>query len=300
MGEYEEGWQLYESRWRSTKKNDVRDFKQPLWLGEESLESKTILIHAEQGFGDVIQFSRYISYLESAHTKIIFEVQTSLVGLMKSVPCKNLHVIARGDEIPAFDYHCPIMSLPLAFKTTMDSIPSEVPYLFSSVNKFKEIHLANRIKVGVAWSGSKTLFHAHHRSIALESFSKIFNEKVDFHVLQKEVDREDLHRLKNIDNVYLHQTEIQNFGDTAALIDQMDLVISIDTSVAHLAGALAKKTFLLLPFIPDFRWFNKGEASPWYPTIQLFRQSESLDWKEVINKVESSLKNYLNLKRKVS
>lgn len=298
MGEYEEGWQLYESRWRSVKGGDIRNFNQPLWLGKESLESKTILIYAEQGFGDVIQFCRYIPRLESARTRIIFEVQASLVSLMKSLACKNLYVIAKGDHIPEFDFHCPIMSLPLAFKTTMDSIPSAVPYLFSSVNKFKDIDLTNRIKVGIAWSGSKTLFHAHHRSIAFGCFSKIFKEKADFHVLQKDIDKDDLHSLKNINNVFLHQTKIQNFEDTAALIDQMDLVISIDTSVAHLAGALAKKTFLLLPFVPDFRWLIKGEASPWYPTFQLFRRGEGLDWKEVINQVESSLKNYLDLNRK--
>jgi len=294
MGQYEEGWQLYESRWTSVKKNDVRNFKKPLWLGEESLESKTILIHAEQGFGDVIQFSRYIPHLGSVHTKIIFEVQASLVSLMKSLPCKNLHVIARGDDIPEFDYHCPMMSLPLAFKTAMDSIPDDIPYLYPSANKLKEIDSTKKIKVGVVWSGSKTLFHTHHRSIDLENFSKIFNEKIDFHVLQKEIDISDLNLLKNISNVFLHQNEIHSFEDTAALIDQMDLVITIDTSVAHLAGALAKKTFLLLPFVPDFRWFTKGAASPWYPTMQLFRQTEGLNWNGVIEEVAFQLKNYLN------
>ena len=137
-------------------------------------------------------------------------------------------------------------------------------------------------------------FHAHHRSIGLENFSKIFNEKIDFHVLQKEIDISDLNLLKNISNVFLHQNEIHSFEDTAALIDQMDLVITIDTSVAHLAGALAKKTFLLLPFVPDFRWFTKGAASPWYPTMQLFRQTEGLNWNGVIEEVAFQLKNYLN------
>jgi tetratricopeptide (TPR) repeat protein len=299
MGQYEEGWQLYESRWRSIKKQDVRDFNRPLWLGEESLTSKTIFIHAEQGFGDVIQFSRYIALLQLLDAKVIFEVQPSLINLMKSLQCASLEVIAKGSNIPAFDYQCPIMSLPLAFKTSIKTIPHEMPYLFPTEKKIIEwkekIKNSLRLKVGIAWSGSKTLFHTHHRSIDLKTFSKIFNDKFDFHVLQKEIDEKDLGLLKNMSNVHLYQEQLSDFSDTAALIYEMDLIITIDTSVAHLAGALAKKTLILLPFVPDCRWLMTGEKNPWYPTTKLFRQTASLDWNEVIEKLVTELQDYLSV-----
>jgi hypothetical protein len=201
--------------------------------------------------------------------------------------------IEKGKELPDFDYHCPVMSLPHAFKTTVDSIPNQVPYF--SVNPTKKQTWQARLgeksqrRVGLVWSGSTQHKNDHNRSIPIHLFQSLFNLPVEFHCLQKEIREDDAAFLASQNNIHNHIEFLDDFSDTAALIDAMDLVMSVDTSVAHLAGALGKETWILLPYSPDYRWMLETSNSPWYPTAKLFRQSAIGEWGSAINDIKKAL-----------
>ena len=299
QGCYGEGWQLFEWRWKTTFLNhQPRDFKQPLWLGQESITNKIILIHHEQGLGDSIQFSRYIPLLEKYNPKeIILESPQPLISILSSLR-GNFKIITLGDPLPHFDYYCPIMSLPLAFKTALESIPSEMPYLFADEDKIslwaEKLGLKIKPRVGLVWSGFKGHKNDRNRSLSLRQLDSIFSLPFELHSLQKEIRDHDLEVLNSCDQIHQHQDELIDFSDTAALIHHLDLIVSVDTSVAHLAGAMGKKVFLMLPYAPDYRWMDNRPDSPWYPSMRLFRQPKIDDWDSVISEMCFEMKNFLS------
>ncbi len=292
VGDYEEGWKLFEWRWKSLENIDIRNFPQPLWLGEQPIANKTILIYQEQGLGDAIQFCRYASLLESLGAKVIIEVMAPLVSLVTTLK-GNFTIIEKGQPLPHFDLQCPVMSLPLAFKTIVPTIPAKIPYLYTNPDKQREWHnrLGNksRFRVGMVWSGSAIHGNDRNRSIPLRLFEPLFELPIEIHSLQKEIRTDDRIAISKFHQIRFHQDDLDDFSDTAALIQEMDLVISVDTSVAHLAGALGKAVWILLPFMPDYRWMLERADSPWYPSATLFRQTEAGNWPGVIMEVAKEL-----------
>ncbi len=293
LGDYEEGWMLYEWRWKTFLKHCVRTFNQSFWHGDEPISGKTILIYSEQGLGDVIQASRYVLMLNALGAKVILEVPASLTSIMRTLK-GDIEVVESGSHLPNFDFQCPVMSLPLAFKTTVESIPGDVPYLFSDITKQKEwqdrLGQKTKKRIGIVCSGSTTHDDDSKRSIPLKFMSELLNLPFEFHILQKEIRPDDAAVLIEFPHVNIHHENLMDFSDTAALIDEMDLVISVDTSVLHLAGALGKTVWGMIPWVPDFRWLLDRTDSPWYPTATLFRQPELGNWKRVIEDVCQRLK----------
>ena len=295
LGKYEEGWQLYEYRQiREDTKNNYKKFPVPLWLGNEPIENKVILILQEQGLGDSIHFCRYLLMLESQNPKeIIFMVQKPLLSLFSNFD-KKIKILEQDKPLPHFDYYSPLMSLPLAFKTNVETIPANIPYLAVDdvKNKYWQDRLGKqtKVKIGIVWSGSTIHKKDHNRSLMLNQLASLLELPFEFHSLQKEIRYGDQKTLKAYKALYQHQHDLNDFSDTAALLNQMDLIISVDTSVAHLAGALGKKVWVLLPFMPDFRWLLNRDNSPWYPTIRLFRQPKIDDWESVIQQLIIELK----------
>lgn len=291
LGDYKQGWPLYEYRWKTVQKASYRNLNKPLWLGKESIAGKTLLIYPEQGQGDFIQFFRYVADVEKLGAKVILEVPPSLMALVEEMHLGCM-LMKSGDIVRDYDYHCPIMSLPLAFKTELETIPSPISYLTASQEKIKQ--WATRINqedfnVGLVWSGASGHQHDHLRSIALEKLLPILTLPAEFHALQKEIRETDQQAMKRMDNLKTYQSLLSDFSETAALIAHMDLVVTVDTSVAHLAGAMGKTCWLLLPYSPDFRWLLERTDSPWYPTMTLFRQSIFNDWSSVIEDVRQQL-----------
>ncbi len=299
LGEYLEGWQLYESRInKKDMKNNYPNYPQPLWLGNESLEDKTIMVHSEQGLGDSIQFCRYLPMLKALKSKhIIFQVEKSLVSLMSSLD-EEIIIIEKGKPLPSFDYYCPLLSLPLAFKTTLLHMPLNTQYLYADaeMSKYWSNKLGKKTKprIGLVWSGSTIHENDLNRSLLLKQLSPLLQLSFEFHSLQKEIRESDRKTLDEYQSIQQHQDDLKDFSDTAALMIHMDLIISVDTSVAHLAGALGKPVFILLPFMPDYRWMLDRSDTPWYSSATLFRQPIVDDWNSVILNIKESLqKQYL-------
>lgn len=297
MGTYLEGWKLYE--WR-LKKDDLKGkhyhFQKPSWRGQEDLRGKTILVYREQGLGDVIQFCRYLPLVAELAAELIVEVPKSLLGLVSSLNCP-MTLVAKGETLPEFAAYCPMISLPSVFKTTLETIPSPPPYLHAAPDKVRAWNAKlgeRRIpRIGLAWSGSAKHRNDHNRSLGLEQLRDLLAlPDIEWHSLQKEYRRIDLDYLNAHPELRQHQDELGDFSDTAALIECMDLVISVDTSVAHVAGAIGKPTWILLPHAPDYRWLLERSDSPWYPTAKLYRQPEFDDWKRVLTAVKNDLANF--------
>lgn len=293
LGDFDRGWEAYERRWTTgVFASHRRDFKSPLWTGEQSVKGRTILLHGEQGLGDTIQFARYAAQVARLGATVILEVQPELVDLMAGVEGFT-RVIARGEKLAPFELHCPLMSLPRACKTNAANIPMNVPYIKipdAKVASWAKRLPARRPLVGVCWAGRQSHHNDANRSIALARFAPLFEiADVDFVSLQCGVRAGDRVLLRSRGNVLDIGDGLRDFVDTAALILQLDLVISVDTAVAHLAGALAKPLALLLPFAADFRWLRARADSPWYPSATLFRQPRFDDWESVIERVRLHL-----------
>jgi len=290
-GDFEQGWPAYEWRWRGATELTPREFPQPQWRGED-LNGKTILLHAEQGFGDTIQFIRYLASVARQGCKVVLELPDSLMPLIPDTDgLVSMH--RRGDALPAFDVHCPLMSLPLAFGTTAATIPAPVPYLrvpAERINAWRArlAHLG-RPRVGLVWSGKPSHKNDHNRSIALSCLEPLLSVAgVAFVSLQREYREAEMPALAGLPILRLDDA-ITDFADTAAAIGELDLVIAVDTAVAHLAGALGRPLWLLLSHIQDWRWMHDRADSPWYPSARLFRQSEIGDWDGVIAAVAREL-----------
>ena len=298
IGDFDRGWEKHERRWGTKQLGNIkRSFSQPLWLGHENISGKTILLHAEQGYGDTIQFCRYVPLVAERGAHVILEVQKPLYELMSTLT-GAAQVVSKGDPLPDFEMHCPLLSLPLAFGTRLETIPAKMPYLYASSQIVK--NWAARLgskrcpRIGLAWSGNSSHKSDSNRSIGLQSLLPLLDIDAAFVSLQKDVRSDDLSVLKEQKDILHFGEALKDVSHTAALISNLDLVISVDTSLAHLAGAIGKPVWVLLPFIPDWRWLLDREDSPWYSAARLFRQSERGDWGSVFGKLERELKLQLN------
>lgn len=288
-GEYLEGWRLYEWRWRSKGFPDrPRQYPQPLWLGERSLAGKRLFIFGEQGFGDSIQFCRYVDKCKELGAYVILQVFPTLTKLMKSLVGAD-HVISTTDPIPDFDFYCPMMSLPHAFRTTLQSIPLKTPYL--SVDESSKLpwqrllgEHSERLKIGVCWKGNPHQANDRNRSMPLDAIMPLLTRDHQWVCLQKDLTTDEKRTLQHL-AVTVVAERLHSFYETAAIISTLDLVITVDTSVAHLAGALHKPVWVLLTRQADFRYMDNRTDSPWYPTMTLFRQVRSGQWMTVIQEV---------------
>jgi len=297
-GDFDNGLIEYEWRWKSPSSScfkTKREFSKPLWLGQYSLTDKTILIHAEQGLGDSIQFVRYLELVTELGAKVVFEVQSSLVELFKQI--KGIHhIVARGAHLPDFDFHCPLMSLPLAFHTSLQNIPHKDYYLASDTLKrqfwYEKLYKSKKPKVGLVWSGNSAHTKDKERSLELSTLFSYLPDRFDYVSLQKEVRETDFGYLCN-SSIQHFGEEIDDFTDTAALCSLMDLVISVDTSVAHLSAALGRPTWILLPFVPDWRWLLDRQDSPWYPSVKLVRQTSRGDWGGALNYLSKKIDSFV-------
>lgn len=270
-----------------------------MWTGEQDLKNKTLLIWSEQGQGDIIQFSRYILLAKSRGAKVTLEVPNQLVSLLSSIDIDTQVIKEGASSSTQFDFQIPLMSLPFAFKTEKETIPSNIPYIHADDEKVhgwqKKLGVKSKPRIGLVWSGSTIHKNDSNRSLPLEALSAIMELQIEFHSLQVEYRDTDWNFLIESSNVIDHQSDLKDFSDTAALIQCLDLIISVDTSVAHLAGALGKPIWVLLPYSPDFRWMLNRNDSPWYPTAKLFRQEKADKWDTVINTIKNELiKNLIN------
>jgi tetratricopeptide (TPR) repeat protein len=304
-GDYARGWEGHEWRWEvGPLEKRQRRFTQPLWLGKESLQDKTILLHSEQGLGDTIQFCRYAQLVADLGARVVLEVPGSLVSLLTTLEGVS-QLVAEGSALPAFDYQCPLMSLPLALKTELSSIPARNAYLKS--NRAKRLDWSEKLgekkelRVGLVWSGGfrpnqPELWSVNERrNIDLSKLARLKDDRIKFYSLQKGQPAEsDLARLKashwDGPEIIDYTGKLGDFSDTAALVDNLDLVISVDTSTAHLAGALGKPVWILNRYDTCWRWLLDRDDSPWYPTVKLYRQERAGDWDDVLERVKADLK----------
>ncbi len=290
-GNLKKGWAEYE--WREKRKDfPQREFSKPP-LSSIDIFGKKILVYDEQGIGDSIQFFRYIPLLKKNNATVIFECYQVMECLYKGFDFIDI-LIQNNKKEPQidYDYRISLPSLPNYFGTTLDSIPDGVPYLFADKNLSglwqKKIRDNEDFKVGLVWAGSPSHKNDKNRSCKLEKFSTLFKiANTDFYSLQKGNAVEEAIQFNK--NIKILNEEIKTLSDTAAIIDNLDLIITVDTSVAHLAGAMGKDVWVLLPYLPDWRWLENRSDSPWYPSMKLFRQSKQGDWESVIKKVHSEL-----------
>ncbi len=294
-GDYRAGFAKYEARWRRTGMPPAKSRGRALWRGEYSPVGKTLLLHAEQGLGDTIQFARYVPLLAQAGARIVLEVHPPLRKLMASLPGISA-VMAPGETPPAFDAHCPLGSLPLALKTEFAAVPAPVPYLGADDASLAQwaarLGPRTRPRVALAWSGNPGHPNDRNRSIAFEALAPLLSRPVQFVSIQRDLRAADAAQLANEARVVPVGAALEDFTDTAAVIALADLVIAVDTAVAHLAGAMGRPVWVMLPFAPDWRWTLGGDTTPWYPTARLFRQASPGDWRGVIERVATELDSF--------
>ncbi len=296
LGDFAAGWRGYEWRWGGVMAKERRKIAAPLWLGEGDISGKTILLHAEQGFGDTIQFLRYAPLLAARGARVLLEVQPQLVRLLSGTG-GVMQVLPRKAPLPPFDLHCPLLSLPLAFGTTLDSIPAAVPYVGPPADvaeiwreRVAGMGAEGRPRIGLVWSGERAHDNDLNRSMSLAALSPVLDlPHLQFISLQHDVRDGDVPLLQTRADIAQIGQEFSDFADTAAAIAQLDGVIAVDTAVAHLAGAMGKPLFLLLPYAADFRWLRERTDSPWYPSARLFRQQQFDDWTGAVESAAAGL-----------
>jgi tetratricopeptide (TPR) repeat protein len=307
VGDFDGGWADYEWRWKNENialARQKRSFRQPRWIGDEAIAGKTILIHSEQGFGDTLQFCRYVPMLAALGANVVFEVQKPLIDLVQGLEGVTA-VIGQGEALPPFELHCALMSLPLAFKTNTARIPARVPYLRADAARVSvwghRINQSRKLRVGLVWSSGvrptePNLADLNRRNVPLTKFAEILkNSNMDFYSLQKgqpaesELAQASAEHAPDVPITDLTAL-LSDFSETAALIEHLDLVISVDTAVAHLAGALGKPVWILICTNACWRWLQDRSDNPWYPTVRLYRQQSAGDWDEVIDRVNADLK----------
>lgn len=299
-GDYIAGWDEYEWRFRSRGDSTLSRFIMPRWDGQD-LTDKTIILHAEQGFGDAIQFVRYVPMVAELGGRVILECHPELVTLFETVD-GAAQVIARGEPLPFADYQCPLMSLGRVFGTTLLSIPADGPYLFLAKpgsSEYLRDRRAERLKIGFVWAGNPKHSNDARRSVPFEMLAPILQMEAEFISLQRDEhdisETEPGHPRPGLTNTGPRTARLcstaanGDFLQTAKVVASLDLIITVDTAVAHLAGALGVETWIMLPARPDWRWLTDRTDSPWYPTARLFRQTVRDDWTDVIARVSATL-----------
>jgi tetratricopeptide (TPR) repeat protein len=293
LGDFDAGWPGREARFRLPELPvSYPKFNAPQWFGDETLGGKTILLFADEGLGDSIQFARYVPMVAARGARVILAVEEVARPLLAGV-AGVAHCQAKSAALPAFDLYCPLSSLPLAFHTRLDTIPADMSYLppppEARVRAWADrLGAHDRLRVGLVWSGNPRHVNDRKRSLQLLTLSGILDVHATFVSLQKEPRTEDRPVL-SASGIIDPSADLTDFVETAALIKNLDLVISVDTSVAHLAGALGCPTWILLPYTPDYRWLINRDDSPWYPSVRLFRQSDTREYHGVIDRVREEL-----------
>ena len=296
MGRFEQGWPGYEWRWKCKEFGSLPPFQPPLWDGS-SLDGRTILVHAEQGLGDTLQFIRYVPSLHQRGGRVILMCQPPLVRLLTRSPGIE-RLLAHGDPVPEFDVHTPLLSLPRLLGTTLESVPADVPYLEAEPQLVEawrhRLGSYPGFKVGIVWQGNPKFRLDRLRSIPLAQFAPLARVPgVHLFSLQKGPGAEQLAAVTDRFPVTDLGRRLDDFMDTAAVLKNLDLVISVDTAIAHLAGALGIPVWVALPFAPDWRWLMGREDSPWYPTMRLFRQTRPGQWEDVFHHIAEALQRRL-------
>jgi tetratricopeptide (TPR) repeat protein len=294
-GDFERGWPQYEMRWRSSNfRGARRDFGRPQWDGGD-LHGQRILLHAEGGIGDTVQFIRYAPLVAERGGWVIVSCQPEMVELVRSCAAVQ-ESLASGQPLPPFDVHCPLMSLPLAFKTDLQSIPSTTPYLKADADRIAAWSRRlppdpHRPRIGLAWAGQPQNRNDRNRSIRLDQLAPLSAMKeARFFSLQKGPAADQARRPPAGMELIDYADELHDLADTAAMLAHLDLIVTVDTAVAHLAGALARPVWVMLPFVPDWRWMLDRQDSPWYPTMRLFRQRRMGDWSGTIEEISRAIR----------
>jgi hypothetical protein len=294
LGDFARGFPAYEWRWKRSGMTDLRrNYRGPLWLGDYALARKRILLHAEQGLGDTIQFARYVPLLARMGATVILEVPPELKTLLAALDgVTSVH--ARGEALPAYDVHCPLGSLPLALKTEAATIPAAIPYLHADETRITQwrprIEALPGKRVALAWAGHARHANDRNRSVDLSLLEPLLScAGVSIVSIQRELREGDAARLTRYANVSHVGDALDDISDTAAVLALSDLLVAVDTSVVHLAGAMGRPVWVMLPFSPDWRWTLRDQASPWYPQARLFRQTMLGDWPSVIAQIAAAL-----------
>lgn len=269
-------------------------FEQPMWRGEEPVLGKTILVHVDEGLGDTIQFARYVPMIAARGARVILVVTDALQPLLSKLTGVTQCLPLSASKLPDFDLHCPFSSLPMIFRTTLDSVPAGTPYLPQPAAERAQVwerRLGPRSKprIGLAWSGSITHANDQRRSVPLKMLTRLLDADASFVSLQKDVRPDDGAVLAQHNKIIDLTAHLTDFAETAALVSCLDLVITADTSVAHLAGAMSLPTWVMLPYVPDYRWLLDRDDSPWYPTVRLFRQDTTRDYAPVLDRIRAEL-----------
>jgi tetratricopeptide (TPR) repeat protein len=298
LGDFERGWTEYEwrlkDRYRPLKA--IKSFPQPSWLGAESIQGKTILLHCEEGFGDTLQFCRFAAEVAARGATVVLLVQRGLKEVLTGLAGVT-YLIEEGEPLPEFDCHCPLQSLPLALGYhKFAKLPPQRPYLRADPQRVQywrlrlgEVGMRRAPLIGVVWSGNPNHRRDHQRSIPLAEFMRLLPADMKAISLQPAVRESDLPALQANPRIVHVGRELKNFAETAALIAALDLVIAVDTSVVHLAGAMGKPVWVLVPHSPDWRWLLNRDDSDWYPSARIFRQGVVDDWRQPLQEVHNAL-----------
>ena len=293
LGDLPAGWAQYEWRWKVRDfPGRQRDLPRPLWLGQQDIAGKRLLLHAEQGLGDTIQFCRYAALAAARGAEVLLEVQPSLAKLMRGL-AGPATILSHGDALPDFDLHCPLLSLPLAFGTQLHDIPAAVPYLGVTPARLdawrQRLGPAQGVRVGLVWAGNSRNGNDHRRSMPLAAAAPLLGPGREVFGLMPDVPERDRASLAALPGLRMLGPACLDFRDAAAVISLMDVVVTVDTVFAHLAGALGKPVFVMLSHLADWRWLRDRADSPWYPTARLFRQQARGDWNGVVQEVAAAL-----------
>lgn len=294
QGDFEHGWPAYEARWQHKNlKLQLRKYSQPRWTGNQSLQGLHILVYAEQGLGDTLQFARFLPRLVKIGAQVSMEVQPALKQLLaRCLP--QIQIIGAGEPLPAFDLHAPLMSLPAALRCDESTIASAGPYLSAAEMKCAEwkrrLGVKIRPRIGLVWSGNPVHQNDRNRSMPLEELLPALPEGFDYICLQNLIRANDMEILRHSNRVQEFTADLQDFEDTSALCQLMDLVVTVDTSVAHLSAALGRPTWTLIPYSPDWRWRMTRTDTPWYESMRLIRQSVPGSWQHELATLEADLR----------
>jgi hypothetical protein len=303
-GNFAVGWAMRESRWKKANPGVYPKFSVPRWFGENNIAGKTIVICADEGLGDTIQFARYVPIVAALGARVILVVDPPAHGLLSGLSGVSQCLRKDIGVLPAFDLHCPMSGLPLAFATRLDTIPPGIGYLpplpARRVQAWADrLGPQDKLRVGLVWSGNPIHSNDHNRSTSLRTFIPILDLDATFVSLQKNPRPDDRASLNERSEIIDPTADLTDFVETAALLSCLDVVITVDTSVAHLAAALGRPTWILLPYDPDYRWLLGRDDSPWYPTARLFRQDKTRDYAAVLHRVRDALQTLISSKRQL-